>query len=159
MSGRKFADGDRVIVSDTVVDGSDKRYSGRPGTVESYNHRNGDLEVYSVLLDSEDYPHAFYDSDLLPYGELDALKAELAQAEAQVVQLKAAIRLKERNAAELPVATVISYEDNYGPALLIKQNEAIWLLVSTGSLDSEVWDDQHVTRLLTNNPDAVVRRP
>ena len=162
MSERKFTNGDRVMISQTPVDSSDTRYSGMVGTVEELTHKNGSRSVYRVLLDDEDYQHSFYTEDLLPYGELEALREELAQAEAKVVSLKEAIRLKERNATELPFATVISYKDTFGPAVITKQAEDDWLNVfptQSGNVNTERLDDSTVTLLLGNRDDAVVRKP
>jgi hypothetical protein len=164
VSARKFADGDRVIVSQTVDD-SDKQYSGKIGTVTSLSHRNRDMDVYYVALDdraAEGYELAFYDQDLLPYDGLEALREELAQAEAKVVSLKEAIKLKERNAAELPVASVVSYKDTYGPAAMTKQSDDIWLNIfptQHGNANTEYLSDYKVTQLLINNASAVVRKP
>lgn len=158
---RKFEDGDRVIVSDIVVDGSDKKYSGKVGTIESFNHSNGDLEVYSVLLDGDDYSHAFYDADLLPYGELEALRVQLAKAEAEVEKLKEAIRLKGQNATELPVGTVVSYKDIFGHAVITKQSEDNWLNIfptSSGNQNTERVTDYRVNQLLSRS-DATIRKP
>jgi len=162
MSDRKYDGGDRIIVSQTPVDDTDKAYSGMAGTVNALTHRNDDLDVYRVTLDDDEYPHSFYGVDLLPYNELDALRAELAQAEAKVLDLKEAIKLRERNATELPVATVVSYKDVFGPAAMTKQAEDSWLNVfptQLGNMNTERLNDYRVTQLLVNTESAVVRKP
>lgn len=162
MSVREFEDGDRVIISQTPVDGSDRRYSGKVGTVENLSHRNGDMEVYRVMLDESDYAVSFYGQDLLPHDGLEVLRAELAEAEAEVVRLKEAIKAKERDASELPIATVVSYKDAYGPAVATKQSEGIWINIfptAAGNPNTEFLDDDRVTKLLANNADAVIRKP
>ena len=161
MSDRKFKDGDRVVVSQTPVEASDKRYAGEIGTVTKLAHRNGTRDVYHVALDVMEHSIAFYDVDLLPYGELGALREELAQAEAKVVSLKEAIKAKERNAKELPIATVVTYTDTFGLASITKQAEDIWLNVfptQSGNSNTELLNDYKVTRLLTG-PNTVVRKP
>jgi hypothetical protein len=87
---------------------------------------------------------------------------ELAEAENRVVELREAIRLKERNATELPIATVVSYKDTYGPAVITKQAEDDWLNVfptQLGNVHTERLLDFKVTQLLTNNAKAVIRKP
>lgn len=162
MSGRRYKDGARIVVSQTPVDNSDKYYSGMVGNVEALTHKNGDRSVYRVLLDSDGYTRSFYEEDLLPEGGLEALRAELAEAEAKVVTLKEAIKLKERNAAELPIATVVSYKDTYGPAAITKQADDIWLNIyptQSGNPSTERVSDTTVTQLLVNRADAVIRKP
>lgn len=162
MIESKFKAGDRVIISQTPVDVSDKRYAGKTGVVESLSHRNGNMDVYRVKLDEADYPSSFYNLDLLPYDELEALRAELVEAEAKVVSVKAAIKVKERNATDLPIATVVAYKDTYGPAAITKQSENVWLNIyptNNGNPTSERLYDSKVTQLLMNNADAVVRKP
>jgi hypothetical protein len=162
VSGPLYADGDRVIVSDTPVDSSDKKYSGKVGTVERKEHTNGGRSVYRVQLDGADYSVLFYDADLLPYDDLAVLKVQLAEAENQVVVLREAIRLKERDAESLPVATVVSYKDTFGPAVITKQMVDVWLNVfptQSGNPNTEILNDDRVTQLLTNNAEAVVRKP
>lgn len=162
MSVRKFEDGDRVLISQTPVDNSDRKYSGKVGTVESFAHRNGDQEVYRVMLDGDDYSHAFFDADMLPFGELDALQEELTQAEAKVAGLKEAIKLKERNASDLPIATVVSCKDTFGLSVATKQAEDSWLFVfptQSGNPNTERLNDNNITQLLASNVNAVIRKP
>ena len=160
--GIKFKAGNRVIVSQTPVEDSDRQYSGQVGTVASYEFMNGEREVYSVLLDGHDYHYNFYDADLLLHGELDALKQQLAEAEAKVVSLKEAIKQKEQDAKLLPVATVVSYKDTFGPAALTKQAEDVWLNVYStrlGNPATEMVTDKRVTDLLKSSSTAVIRKP
>lgn len=161
-TGRKFKKGDRVIISQTTVHATDKVYSGQVGTVDSYTHRNEGMDVFDVRLDGGDYDYAFYDQDLLPYSELEALRVQLAEAEGKVVELRESIKLKERNATELPIATVVAYKDTYGPAAITKQAEDSWLNVyptQNGNPSVERLNDNRVTQLLVNNSHAVIRNP
>lgn len=162
MTERKFENLERVIVSQTPVDASDKRYSGKVGNVVSLSHKNGDRAVYLVMLDEADFEVAFYDQDLLPYNELEVLRVELAEAENRVVELREAIKLKERNASDLPIATVVYYKDTYGPASITKQAEGVWMNVfpsQSGNPITESLTNATVTELLTNRDDATIRKP
>jgi len=163
MSVRTFEEGDRVIISDDPVDPSDRRYSRKVGKVEGLAHRSGDKAVYRVVLDDgPDYGILFYDQDLLHYDELVALRVQLAEAENRVVELKEAIKLKERDASDLPISTVITAKGEYGPSVITKQADDLWLNISTsqdGEPKSTILDNERVSKYLAFDLRAVVRRP
>jgi hypothetical protein len=163
MTAYGFEKGDRVVISDTPIDASDRAYSGRVGTVNGKEHRNSDRDVYRVMLDDgSDYGSLFYDQDLIPYSELTELQTQLVKAEAEVVRLKKAIKLREQDASTFPVATVVAYKDVFGPAAITKQAENLWLNVfptQSGNVNTETVTDYQVTGVLSTKPGASVRKP
>jgi hypothetical protein len=57
---------------------------------------------------------------------------------------------------------VVSYKDTFGPAVITKQMVDVWLNVfptQSGNPNTEILNDDRVTQLLTNNAEAVVRKP